>query len=72
MIDYIKNNKIQISWIDKIISLEIDHLIRTVSQTIVEYKNGDILSISTLKKCKKIHKIKSQIKIDKYIITADL
>jgi DNA polymerase family B len=72
LIDYIKNNKIQISWIDKIISLEIDHLIRTVSQTIVEYKNGDILSISTLKKCKKIHKIKPQIKIDKDIITADL
>jgi hypothetical protein len=37
LIDYIKNNNIKLSWEDKLLSLEDDHLIRTIGQTIVEY-----------------------------------
>jgi len=72
LIDYIKNNKVKISWVDKIINIEDDHLIRTISQTIVEYKNGDILSIRNIKKCNKIQKINTPRTISKNIITADL
>jgi len=70
LIDFIKNNKKLYSFTDKII--EKDRLIRTIGQTIIDYKEGSYPVYRTVKKTKKIGKIKTTKNLENKIITADI
>jgi len=56
----IKNNKVRVSWEDQIISLEEDHLIRTVGKTIIDFYAGKFFYSRTIIPQAKIQKIKNK------------
>jgi len=64
----IKNNKVRVSWEDQIISLEEDHLIRTVGKTIIDFYGGKFYYSRTILPRPKIQKIKNKkVKIENII-----
>lgn len=70
LISFIKNNKKLYSFEDKI--LDEKRLVRTIGRTIIDYTEGGYPSYRTIKKYKKIDKIKPDPKISTNIITADI
>jgi DNA polymerase type B, organellar and viral len=70
LIDYIKNNKVKLSWEDKILNK--DHLVRIIGKTTVEYKDNSFVSIKTIRNFQKIKKVKAQNKINNNFIAGDL
>jgi len=70
LIDFIKNSKKLYSFEDKII--DIDRLVRTIGQTIIDYTIGGYPIYRIVKKTRKIDKIKKDRKLTHNIITADI
>jgi len=71
--DYILRGKTRASWEDKIISFETDSLIRIINNTVIDFQNGEIISIRTvIKKGENIKPIKPHKKFLSNIVSADL
>lgn len=70
-----KNNKLKISWKDKIVDLEKDHLIRTIEKTVIDYNEGKFVYSRTVLAAKFIEPLKPKKEtletIQNKIISAD-
>jgi DNA polymerase type B, organellar and viral len=71
-ISLFKNNKVILTWVDKIISKETNSLIRQIGNTLIDFQNGAIIYRRIIIPLKDFTSTKPSKKINNKIIGADL